>query len=414
VSYVHPALRALFARVDALKSQGLPQEKLLARLRLLVRRSLRLLPPVEAGLTRRSRARGASAELGEFAALGFGGTREAALVAHLALQRAGFAPKLSAVRSWRQLTDGRRRVEDRIVNLIHTERGQAVFDPGRRALDGRRLTELLESRAGAGIERELESEAPRVFTPVGKPKMSGVEVRVEAETPLTFELLARTAAEKRFKAEEQAFRAAKPEDPVAVEWIYLPAYVPDGHTALRVGETIYELGRAGWRAHNARAFLFNNPFLDARHAQYGSSVVPPFSVGAPLTVPKRAADAVVAAAEAERKAGARFSLWFHNCNQVFVRFFKEAGVDLGGGPVTRFSSVRYMRSLLLRPSPQSGKPRLYMLPNQASQERPLHELVPRALYTPRSALRDALYFVWWLPRSARDLFVRRFGGGPRP
>jgi hypothetical protein len=251
-----------------------------------------------------------------------------------------------------------------------------------------------------------------VFAPEGKPKTSGVEAKVSGAKDLSFAVTGRSAAERLFKEEEKSYQAAAPDQKVTVEWLYFPFYV-DGHTGLRVGESLYEFGRKGWRTHNARAFLFNNPFFEAQMARHPSLAMPPFSFGTPLTVPKADIEKFLARVRERQAANAHgFSFWFNNCNQVFFRFLKKAGVALSGGAYTSFSSIRAYRELLLHPPEGAGQSRLYPLPNQNASSEPLGAAVPRYLVENHSAVWDAAFFVRHWPKFIGEKIPHRAAPPP--
>ena len=367
----HPGLKALLARADALKSGGGDEDVKLSALRAAVAEALPLGRdlPLRA-LERRSLRSGRTVELGAYVERGRGTEREAALLANVALTRAGFKPKLT------RLENGR------TVNLVHTARGQIVFDTVDPSRDGRRPQDVAAELAG-----------PRVFNPAGKPKTSGIEAHASGSKELTFAVVGRSAADRLFKEDQKNYEAASGDQPVAAEWLYFPFYV-DGHTALRIGDTLYEFTRRGWRASPARAFLFNNPYFDTQMERHPPMRLSPFTIGVPLTLTKSDAEKYAAAAEGK----AWFSFWFNNCNQLPYRFLRRAGVLFGDGMYTSFSSIRSIRMLLLNPPAQAGTPRLYPLPNQAGSVEPLGPGVPRDLIEPHTVLRDFAMFVWNWPK----------------
>jgi hypothetical protein len=409
VGLAHPGIRDLIARVEAAKARGLGEDGALAEIRAAVRAALRRQPDsmLKAAELDAARAR-KSVPLGLYLERGRGTSEEAALLYNLLLQRAGFKPKLVRVSAWRR--DGDAIVdEERTLNLIHTSAGQTAFDPGFDAFDGAKFSELAAPRGepgrSAGIAAEFDG--PRVFTPAGKPKTSGVEAKVSGAKELTFAVTGRSAADRLFKEDEQAYQAAALDQPVTVEWLFFPFYM-DGHTALRVGDKVYEFRRKGWRTSPARAFLFNNPFFDTQIARHPHLEMPPFSFGTPLSVRKSEVSAFIAKVGAMEDAGRGwFSFWFNNCNQVPFRFLKKAGVALIGGFYTRFSSVRSYRTLLLHPPVQAQPSRIYPLPSQNGAGEPLGAAIPRFLIEERSALRDVLTFLWTWPQFATEKLPHR-------
>jgi hypothetical protein len=395
-TWSHPGLKALLARADAAKAGRQGEGNLLAEVRSAVAAALPRGRDLQTSALERRCVRARKAvELGAYAERGRGGEREAALLANLALGRAGFKPKLLRVSAWRR-DNGRVVEEERTLNLVHTARGQVLFDTVSASYDGRKLQDLTAPPGAAGRDAGIvaELDGPRVFTPAGKPKTSGVEVKVSGAKDLAFAVVGRSAADRIFKEDEKRYRAAAPDEKVAVEWLFFPFYA-DGHTALRVGDRLLEFTRKGWRSSPARAFLFNNPFFDAQLARHPNAGMPPFSFGVPLTIAKRDAERFAALADSGR---GWFSFWFNNCNQVPMRFLRRAGIDLGDGAFASFSSIRALRTLLLHPPAEAGAPRLYPLPNQALAAEPLGPAVPRDLVEERSVLHDAGLFVWNWPR----------------
>jgi hypothetical protein len=414
VSLSHPGLASfLSAAGDAAKTPGQDERGRLDAVRSVVRAALPRAADValKAAELRSWRERKA-VELGVYAERGRGGSEESALLANLALTRAGFTPKLARVAAWRVepfgIVD-----EERTLNLVHTSAGQVVFDPSDAAFDGAKLQDLTAPRGApgrrAGIAEELDG--PKVFTPAGKPKTSGVEAKVSGDRELTFAAVGRSAADRLFKEDEKAYQDAAPDQPVTVEWLYFPFYM-DGHTALRIGDKIFEFRRKGWRTSPARAFLFNNPFFNAQIERHPHLEMPPFTFGTPLSVRKSEVAAFVAKVSAMEDAGRGwFSFWFNNCNQVPFRFLKKAGVDLIGGIHTRFSSIRSYRMILLHPPAGAGAPRIYPLPNQNGVGEPLGAAVPRYLVEERNSVRDILYFLWTWPQFVREKLPHR--GAPK-
>ena len=396
VTLSHPGLKPLFDLADAIKANGGNEDDKLSALRAAVadassnRRGLQL----RALELRRAQKRRAF-ELGDYFGRG-GGETEAALLANLALTRAGFKPKLVRVSAWRRDARGRVIGEERTLNLIHTARGQILFDTVSTEFDGKKLQDATVPAGTAGRESGIVAElaGPRVFTPSGKPKTSAITATATGEKAVTFEVVGRSAADRLFKEDEKQYQAAPEKEPVTVEWMFFPFYV-DGHTALRIGDKLYEFTRRGWRASPARAFLFNNPFFEAQMARHPKMEMPPFSFGVPLSVAK--ADAERFAALAAEGRGI-FSFWFNNCNQVPYRFLRKAGLTLGDGVFASFSSIRAFRLLLLNPPEQAGAPRIYPLPNQANASEPLGPAVPRGLVNSRSVLVDFALFVWNWPK----------------
>jgi hypothetical protein len=396
VTLSHAGLKDLFSRVDAIKSKGLDESALLAALRSAVAGALPRGRTLSLRAVERRRALARRAvELGIYPEQGRGTENEGALLANLALQRAGFKPKLVRVRAWRR-ENGRVMEGERTANLVHSAGGQVVFDPAFAPFDGRKLQDLIAPRGAPGVQAGVieELDGPRVFSPAGKPKTSGVEAKASGDKELTFAVTGRSAADRQFKEDQKKYDAAAAADPVTVEWLFFPFYV-DGHTALRVGDQLFEFTRKGWRAHNARAFLFNNPYFDSQLARHPNVGMPPFSLGVPLALPKEVAARLVETAAA---GGGRFSFWFNNCNQVPFRLLRRAGIALGDGRFAGFSSMRAFRELLLHPPAEAGAPRLYALPNQAGAAEPLGPAVPRYLTRDRSVAADAAAYARILPR----------------
>jgi len=300
--------------------------------------------------------------------------------------------------------------EERTLNLVHTARGQVLFDTVSASLDGRRLQDLNAAPGAPGLDTGISAEldGPRVFSPAGKPKTSGVEAQSSGSKDLTFAVMGRSAADRNFKEDEKIYQAAAPGEPVTVEWLFFPFYI-DGHTAVRIGDKLYEFGRQGWRTHNARAFLFNNPFFDSQLARHPDSGMPSFSFGVPLSVAKRDAERL---AETAAAGGGWFSFFFNNCNQVPMRFLRRAGLALGDGAIASFSSVRAFRLLLLHPPAEAGTPRLYPLPNQAAATEPLGPAVPRALVEEHSIAWDLAKFIWNWPQFVFEKLPRRSPATP--
>lgn len=365
VSLSHPGLRNLLKKAESL--QGREDERL-AAVAALVRKTL---PRAGDRLDRRalllkSAKEGRAVELGAFVKERSAATsREYALLSNVALQRAGFKPKLAAV-------------GDALVNLVHAGGRQVVFDPS----SAERHLKPAEGALG---------DAPRVFIPFSKPKTGAVTAQAGA---LTFSVETRSSAERLFKKEQEAYEAAKPDEKVTVEWHYFPFYLPDGHNALRVGDKLYEfVGSKGWRVFpSARGFVFSNPFFKTQLGRHPE--MPPFSLGVPFEISKAATEKFVRyAEERDGKGGIPLSIFFHNCNQVPLRLLKRVGVDLGLSPFTRYFSNRTFRKLLLEPPAAAGAPRLYLLPNQGAPGEPLGSLVPKDVARERHWLVDLFIYL---------------------
>ncbi len=409
VSLSHPGLKPLLARADEIKASGLDEEQALSKLRLAVAAALPRGRDLQLrALELRRRRGGLAVELGAYAERGRGTEREAALLANLALSRAGFKPKLIQVSAWRK-EQGRVIQEERTLNLVHTARGQVLFDT-LSTFDGRKLQDVVAPAGTQGLDAGISAEldGPRVLRPAGKPKTSVFVAKTSGSKDLTFGVVGRSAADRIFKEDEKIYQAAAAHEPVTVEWLFFPFYI-DGHTAVRVGDKLYEFGRQGWRTHNARAFLFNNPFFDAQLARHPNSGIPSFSFGVPLSIAKRDA---LALADLASAGGGWFSFFFNNCNQVPMRLLRRAGLALGDGAIASFSSVRAFRLLLLHPPAQAGAPRIYPLPNQAAAAEPLGPAVPRALVEEHSIAWDLAKFIANWPRFVFEKLPRRSPATP--
>jgi hypothetical protein len=145
-----------------------------------------------------------------------------------------------------------------------------------------------------------------------------------------FIVQSRGQAEKQFKKEQQAFEKAGPDELVAVEWIFLPYYMPLGHSALRVGNTAWEFTSKGWKVHGegadtARAFLYNNPFFKTQYAK-SPEEIPPMAMGTTRYFKKSVVEKIFLQNDALAQAES-FSLMFRNCNQCLTDLSLQSGFD---------------------------------------------------------------------------------------
>jgi GNAT superfamily N-acetyltransferase len=223
------------------------------------------------------------------------------------------------------------------------------------------------------------------------------EVTVEGHHRATFILEGRSTAERRFKREAEAIRLSDPADSVTLEWIYIPFYFMFGHSALRIGNTLYEFGQNGWRVHpSARAFLFNNPLFKRRFARFRKWGMSPFSFGIPLVVPKCVAARLgeIIADEMRASQAGAFSLFTNNCNQQLLRALRKAGVGIEFKGFTAFSSLSAFRRFLFDSPVKIGTPSLYPLPHHAWMAGRYHMHVPSHIYSNDSFLHKGKRSLW--------------------
>ncbi len=211
-----------------------------------------------------------------------------------------------------------------------------------------------------------------------------------------YNVLSRGQAEKRFKLEQQAYEKAGPSDLVAVEWIFLPYYFPLGHSALRVGNTVWEFTSKGWKVHgtggdNARAFLYNNPFFRTQYGKFESeeSMVP-FSIGRSKMFPKSLVEKLFQSNDKLEQAKS-FSVLLRNCNQCLIDLTNEHQLDFSQ-PQTwyeKFSSVRTFQPML----EAASEVNIYPLPNAKIEAGNISDLIPQSINESRTNSAELLRVV---------------------
>jgi hypothetical protein len=188
------------------------------------------------------------------------------------------------------------------------------------------------------------------------------------------QLAARSPTERRFKNQEIQYENAKPSELVSVEWIFNAQFMPDGHTAFRVGNTAVEFTSRGMVLHeggrdSARAFLFNNPSLTTVYELYKKIGAQPFSMGVEFMMPKQEVEKFLYEARSyNAENGRKFDFFFNNCNQCMIRLLQSASTTLPVplSTIERFSSVLSIRAVL--ESSQIPKTGIYLYPSGAKQE----------------------------------------------
>ncbi len=217
---------------------------------------------------------------------------------------------------------------------------------------------------------------------------------------LDFTISGRTPTEKRFAREEEIIKNAGPNDLVPMEIYFLPYYRPLGHTAVRIGGSLYELQMKGWKAHadgtnSPRAFLFNNPFFRSQYAMLKKFGMPPISMGKTIYVEKHKVERLNIILEnqvaAKGKAKQKFNILTNNCNQGITRALAQA--DIGRFETNGymgFSSVLTFRRFLLESDFPNEKLHIYPLPNMQISEPLLRQWIPQLIYRHNSVRREII------------------------
>lgn len=215
----------------------------------------------------------------------------------------------------------------------------------------------LESGSTWKIER---SEGPRAWVPSGAAKAEQITVQ-SSKGPIQFRITGRSAADRRFREEQAQFEAANLDDLVPLEWHYFPYYVPWGHSAIRVGNRLFEYTRGGWRIHgdskdSPRAFLMNNPFFHAQYMRLKETGMPPYSVGVTMKMPKRDVQEILSWIENyQANPPATFAFLWNNCNQCLLDAF-EAGTGKPTAKAIASNSYRKFSSILTFNKMLNGNP----------------------------------------------------------
>lgn len=207
---------------------------------------------------------------------------------------------------------------------------------------------------------------------------------------LKFQVSGRTPTEKRFKKEEEFILAASDTDLVPVEIYFLPYYRPLGHTAIRVGESLYELSMKGWKIHgdgsdSARAFLFNNPFFRTQYNLLSKFGMQPVSFGKTIRLEKVKAmqirETLNEFVKEVKSKENKFNILTNNCNQGVVRLLHSLGVEgfVPNGYIA-FSSVLSFRRYLLESPHSTEAIHIYPLPGTQFNEINLRKYIPGLIY----------------------------------
>ncbi len=225
---------------------------------------------------------------------------------------------------------------------------------------------------------QLSMVKETVKTPGGKKTVDarGPNTTIETDAgPVTAEIFGRSPAEAKFKAEDKLIESAGEEDWVPVEIGYSPLFRPDGHTTLRIGNSLFEKGWKGWSAHeggrdSARAYIFNNPFFKTQIERFGE-LIPAFNIG--VTVFAKKKDVVKLREELRHLSTEEgnkedpFSILFANCNSSLMCRLNNIGVTgvvSPTGPRGASSTLTFQRLLALQATEGTppGTVSIYPLP----------------------------------------------------
>ncbi len=234
---------------------------------------------------------------------------------------------------------------------------------------------------------------------------------------LNLVLQGRSAAEKRFRAQERQIAAAGPQEQVPLELCFHPYWFQFGHTTLRVGEALYEFTQHGWKKHHqgadkARGFLFNNPFARKQYAQYAADGMAPMSLGCELQLTRAALSRLEHYLEAEIAAESgphtAFSLLRNNCNHAIMRAFEHLGLPgFSSAGYRGFSSVLSFRRTLLYPEVPITRIYAYPLPGVEADPEQVRRWMPKRLYTDNNILLELLRGWCLVPAKMARFHARR-------
>ncbi len=241
---------------------------------------------------------------------------------------------------------------------------------------------------------------------VWNPKTNEFTVINSIGKEMTFQVLGRTPAERRFRQEDHFIHSTKNEDFVPIEIGFYPYWYRLGHTTMRIGEALYELTLHGWKRHyeegdKARAFIFNNPFFKTQIRKYGSWGMPSLAFGCTISVKKNQVEQIQLYLDrlcnAKGKEREKFSLLYNSCNQGIMKAFEHASIPgFSSKGYLGFSSILSFRKLLLNPQVPVQGLYIYPLPGNKITPYMLRSSIPGVLYKyhtlPMEILRAWFFF----------------------
>ncbi len=226
-----------------------------------------------------------------------------------------------------------------------------------------------------------------------------VSVSTPSARAISFQLVGRSPATRRFRQECEAYEKASADSVVALEWIYLPFYYLYGHSVVRIGKEIFDFGKNGWRIHSSPSrFLFSNPFFSRRFERYRSLGMPPFSFGVELRLSKAKCEVFRESVRDEflnRDRPGAFSVLQNNCNQRLLLHLRRAKIDVPLKGYQAFSSLATFHHFLYDSSHASGIPRLYPLPGRSWMNGKYHRRIPRYIFDRDTLSQRIKRCLWW-------------------
>ncbi len=323
---------------------------------------------------------------------GAGVCRENALLTKILLDAADIKSKIRYAEVWRMVR-GVRTVEDHQMNLVLRDSEWVVVDPYFEIFNGKSWRDLNTQEGVTGLTSGTVDavrvgvvkthDFPIFYVPKNPVPAKEFEVNWKNGATQKFEVLGRSPAEKAFAADAEIIENAGPEEMVPIEWLFLPLYGYTGHSAVRVGDTIYEFTNKGWQVYdegqrNARAYLYNNPFLKRKAADASRESEFPFSLGVPLSIEKSALMEWMRKVEVEKGDNQPFSFLQNNCNHSLLRGLRTACPNFNGMKFDKFelfSSVLTFKKLVKQSGLRQEKIRVYPLPGKVSAL-PMQERLP--------------------------------------